>query len=456
MEHFDVVIIGSGTAGQSAAFDLVAEGYNVALIEHSNTPGGVCALRGCQAKKWFYEITEIVARSRHLHDKGITAPPAVDWQQIRQEKNAFTAAIPENTVANLRGNGIRYIEGQARFVNTTTLATADTTIEGKNIIVASGARPMDLPFDGNEHLISSDDFLELPQLPQRIAFVGGGFISFEFAHFAARLGSTPADIHILEVAPRPLGPFDGDMVEQLVKASENEGMKIHTDISITSVRHVGSHYVIELASGENVEVDLVVHGAGRVANLETLDLDAAGVEYGKGGITVNNAMQTTCPTIYAVGDCAQSLQLARVADMEAQIAAAAIVAAEEGEESLPMNYHAAPAVLFTYPQLAMVGKTEEALQQEGIKYWKSYDTQVSFPTYRRVGMKYAAYKILVDGNDHILGAHILSDSATGLINTFKQAMIDNVPIAKLRDDNIMAPYPSRESDIIYMLDPLLD
>lgn len=456
MEHFDVVIIGSGTAGQSAAFNLVAEGYSVALIEHSDTPGGVCALRGCQAKKWFYEITETVARSRHLRDIGITAPPAVDWQQIRHEKNAFTAAIPENTVANLRGNGIRYIEGKASFVNATTLAAADTTVKGKNIIVASGARPMDLPFEGNEHLISSDDFLELPQLPQRIAFVGGGFISFEFAHFAARLGSTPTDIHILEATPRPLGSFDGDMVEQLIRASEDEGMRIHTDISITSVRRINSYYIIKLASGEEVEVDLVVHGAGRVANIETLNLEAAGVEYGKGGISVNTAMQTSCPTIYAIGDCAQSLQLARVADMEAHIAAAAIAAAEKGGEPPHMDYHAAPAVLFTYPQLAMVGKTEEALRQEGIKYWKSHNTRVSFPTYRRVGMKYAAYKILVDGSDHVLGAHILSDSATGLINIFKQAMIDNVPIGKLRDDNIMAPYPSRESDIIYMLDPLLD
>ncbi|MCA1793157.1 MAG: hypothetical protein LC660_04650 [Desulfobacteraceae bacterium] len=121
-----------------------------------------------------------------------------------------------------------------------------------------------------------------------------------------------------------------------------------------------------------------------------------------------------------------------------------------------MDYTTVPAVLFTYPQLGMVGKTEETLKQENIPYWKSHDTDLSWPTYRRIGMKHAAYKILVDENNCILGAHFLGDNTTGLLNTFKQAMIDKTPVTKIRENNIMAPYPSRESDILYMLDPLID
>jgi len=121
-----------------------------------------------------------------------------------------------------------------------------------------------------------------------------------------------------------------------------------------------------------------------------------------------------------------------------------------------MDYTAVPAVLFTYPQLGVVGKTEATLQQEKIPYRKSYDTDLNWPTYQRIGMKHAAYKILVDENDSVLGAHFLADNTTGMVNVFKQAMINKTPISKLRDDHIMAPYPSRESDILYMLKPLID
>lgn len=456
MQQYDVVIIGSGTAGQSAAHDLAGEGYRVALVEKSDTPGGVCALRGCQAKKWFYEAAETVARCQHLQDIGLTTLPQVNWQQILVEKNKFTSQIPKNTVKSLRGNEVSYIKGEARFIDKSTLQAGELTIKSCYFIIATGAKPVSLQVEGSEYLATSNDFLELKHLPSRIAFIGGGFVSFEFAHFSARLGCKKGDVHVLEGNSRPLKPFDADMVEQLVKASEAEGIQIHTDIAISAILPQGSHFQVVLQSGKKLEVDLVVNAAGRIPDIDFLDLDNAGVKKKKGGIDVDLSMRTSQPHIYAVGDCAATLKLARVADMEAKIAAAAIVASKEGGELPRIEYRAAPAVLFTYPQLGMVGKTEEALQDEGIKYWKSYDTELGWPTYRRLGMKHAAYKILVDENDQILGAHFLSDNATGMLNTFKQAMIDKTAIGKLRDDNIMAPYPSRESDILYMLNPLLE
>jgi glutathione reductase (NADPH) len=456
MKKFDVIIIGTGTAGQTAAFDLAAEGYNIAIIESTDTPGGVCALRGCQAKKYFYEVAELVARSHHLLGKGVLTPPVADWHQILTEKNAFTKEIPENTVNNLKGNGITYIKGKALFVDESTVAVNNEHLAADYYVVAVGAKPMSLPFEGSEYMITSDDFLELEKLPERIAFIGGGFISFEFAHFAARLGGSKGDIHILETAERVLSPFDGDMVERLVEASEEEGIRIHTNVSIVSIKKSGSGYTVVYTSGENLDVDMVVNGAGRTPNIDALNLEAAGVAYGKRGIGVNHNMQTTRSNIFAVGDCAESLQLARVADMEAHVAAKSVIGLKEGGTLTTIDYSAAPAVLFTYPQLGMVGKTEEQLKEENIKYWKSYDHHLSWPTYRRVGLKHGAFKILVDEHDYILGAHFLSDNTTGLLNTFKQAMIDKTPIAELHKNNIMAPYPSRESDIIYMLSPLIE
>lgn len=456
MQQYDVVIIGSGTAGQSSAYNLAAEGYNIALVEESDKPGGVCALKGCQAKKWFYEAAETVARSRHLLNIGVTRPPEMSWQQILREKNTFTSQVPENTVNGLRGNEITYIKGTAKFVDKYTLQVGEETIRARYFIIATGAKPRELPFEGSRYLATSDDFLELESMPARIAFVGGGFISFEFAHFAARLGANQNAVHILEVNSRPLGPFDEDMVNQLMEASKAEGIHIHTEVVISQITQADSNLQIQLESGKTLEVDLVVNGAGRAPNIESLELDNADVKFSKSGIEVDLSMMTSQSHIFAVGDCAASLMLARVGDREAQIAAAAVVAAEKGGEVPNIDYSAAPAVLFTYPQLGMVGKTEETLKEEGIKYWKSYDIQLSWPTYRRLGMKHAAYKILVDENDQILGAHFLSDNTTGMLNTFKQAMIDKTPIGKLRDDNIMAPYPSRESDILYMLNPLLE
>ena len=456
MDTFDVIVIGTGTAGQTAAFDLAAEGYNVAIAEDSDTPGGTCALHGCQAKKWFYEVTEVVARCRHLEGIGVTVSPQTDWQQILTEKNKFTASVPENTRSNLKGNGIKYIPGKAKFVDESTIVVDTSHYKADYFVVATGAKPTDLPFDGSENMITSDDFLELEELPKRIAFVGGGFISFEFAHFVARLGSKQGEIYILEANDTVLGPFDGDMVAELVAASKADGIQIHTNVSISAIEKNGSSYTVVNDSGENLEVDLVVNGAGRAPNIESMNLKAAGVEYSKKGIAVNSSMQTSRKNIFAAGDCAESLQLARVADMEGEVAAKTIIAAKEGGKQASIDYSATPAVLFTYPQLGALGKTEEQLKKENTKYWKSYDTRLSWPTYRRVGMKYAAYKILVDENDHILGAHFLADNTTGLVNTFKQAMIDNVTIGELHKNNIMAPYPSRESDIIYMLEPLLE
>jgi glutathione reductase (NADPH) len=364
MKQFDVIVIGTGTAGQTAASDLAAAGYDVAIAENSSEPGGVCALRGCQAKKWFYETMETVARSHHLLGKGITEPPRFSWQQIRTQKNKFTSEIPENTITSLKGNDITYISGQARFIDAETLHIGTADYKTRYVIIAAGAIPGKLPIDGAQHMITSDDFLDLESLPRRIAFIGGGFISFEFAHFAARLGSSKGNIHILEANDRPLGPFDEDMVAQLVRSSVSDGIQVHTGVSITSVAKNESGYTIHFTSGRPLAVDLVVNGAGRIPNIEPLHLDAAGVTSSKKGIPVDPAMRTSIPTIFAVGDCVQTVMLARVADMEAHVAARAISAIENGTDLPAMDYTAVPAVLFTYPQLGMVGKTEEMLNQE--------------------------------------------------------------------------------------------
>ncbi len=456
MDSFDVIVIGTGTSGQTAALELAAEGLSVAVIEGSGTPGGVCALRGCQAKKYFYEIAEVMAKSTHLLGLGITMPPVAKWADINAAKNKFTARVPDNTVANLKGSGITYVPGTAVFNDSNHILVGESELGADYVIIGSGAQPMQLPFEGSEHLLTSDDFLDLDELPPRLVFVGGGFISFEFAHFAARIREAPREITILEISKRPLGPFDKDLVEQLVQASTADGITIRCEVEITAVEKSGGEFILHFKNDTPLRADLVINGAGRAPAIDDLNLEAAGVSHSRGGIDVDRTMRSSVETIYAVGDCAQSIQLARVADREGFVAARNILAARGEGTQETISYDEVPTVLFTYPQLAMIGKTEEQLIEEQTRYWKNMDTELSWPTYRRVGLRRAAFKILVDENDMLLGAHILSDSATGIINTFRLAMLHGIDIRRLRQDAVMSPYPSRESDIIYMLDPLVD
>ena len=456
MKTYDVLVVGTGTAGQTAAFEMSDHGYSVAVIEQSDEPGGVCALHGCQSKKYFYEVAETVAKCSHLLGKGITQVPGANWADILQEKNRFTSEIPGNTVKSIKGSGIDYYEGKAVFTGPSSLTTGDDEIRGRFIILATGAEPLTLPINGAEHIITSNDFLSLNRLPDRVAFIGGGFISFEFAHFAARLGSSPGEIHILEAQDNVLGQFDSDLVRQLVTASEGDGITIHTGMKITDIENRGDHLQVLTESGSGFDVDLVVNGAGRRPNIHSLNLEAGNIDYSAAGITVDDRMKTSNNRVFAVGDCAASIQLARVADLEAKTAAYAILSELDGADCKPMKYEVVPAVLFTYPQLGKVGKTEDQLRQENITYWKSSDTQLGWPSYRRVGLQYAAYKILIDENGKILGAHFLSDDATGLVNTFTQAMRTGITVNELYENSILTPYPSRESDILYMLSPLVE
>jgi glutathione reductase (NADPH) len=456
MTDYDAVIIGSGTAGQTAAYALKARGMHVAVVEKSDRPGGTCSLAGCQPKKWFYEGTEVVAKSHHLDGRGLLSVPRVAWSDFQREKNSFTQTVPGGTLDGFKKAGIDFISGSAKFVDEKTLSVDGRAIAAHYFVIASGSRPLPLPIKGIEHAITSDQFLELPSLSDRFVFIGGGFISFEFAHFVARLGNSPArQTTILEAAPRPLGPFDSEMVSLLVAASEAEGIVVQTGVQITTIEKDASGLVVKTGEGIPYAADMVVNGAGRVADIKDLCLGRAGIDHSNRGIKVNTRMQTSQPNIYAIGDCAATIQLARVADYEAMVATNALLGKSGDHHMSNVDYSTVPSVLFTYPQYGMVGYTEDALKKEGIPFTRSVGKNLTWPTYRRINMKHAAYKILVGTNQQILGAHVLSDNASGIINTIRLAMLNRIPVETLYRQSIMSPYPSRESDLLYMLKPLL-
>jgi glutathione reductase (NADPH) len=240
----------------------------------------------------------------------------------------------------------------------------------------------------------------------------------------------------------------------LVAASQAEGINIHSDVNITAIQKDGNVFKVMTEDGKVYAADAVVNGAGRQPDIADLDLDRAGIDFSGRGITVNARMQTSQPHVYAIGDCAATIQLARVADAEAMIAAGAVLGRHDREHWPALDYAAVPTVLFTYPQYGMVGATEEALKADGVPYKRSFGRQLAWPTYRRIGMTHAAFKLLTDEAGLFLGAHMLADNAAGIINTIRLAMVNRIPSHTLYRQSMVSPYPSRESDMLYMLKPL--
>ncbi|MBA2559377.1 MAG: NAD(P)/FAD-dependent oxidoreductase [Propionibacteriales bacterium] len=325
----------------------------------------------------------------------------------------------------------------------------DASYDADRFLVATGARPRPLEFPGNEHLIDSTDFLDLEELPARILFVGGGFISFEFAHIAARAGSSPV---IVDRGERPLKSFDPDLVELLVDRGREVGIDLRRTTTIVDVQPPAGGYQVTLAHAgahEMIETDLVVHGAGRVAALADLALDAAGVEWGEHGIRVTDHLQsTTNPAVWAAGDSADTagMPLTPVAVSEAKVAASNMI---KGTMTTP-DYAGIPTTVFTIPELTRVGKLESEARAAGIDLAVRYNDTSGWYSNYRIGETTAAAKILIDrSNDRIVGAHLLGPEYGELINALGLAIKLGLTTRQLK--SATAAYPTVGSDLGSML-----
>jgi glutathione reductase (NADPH) len=308
--------------------------------------------------------------------------------------------------------------------------------------------PADLKIPGTEHLTTSDQFLELNELPQRILFIGGGYIAFEFAHVAARAGS---QVTILHRGPRPLPLFDPDLVDQLVERTRELGIDVHLGTEAIGIeKSTGEFIVRSSASGGTAtfQTEIVVHAAGRVPEINDMNLDAAGIEWDKRGVRVNEFLQSVSnPAVYAAGDAASGgLPLAPVASYEGQIVAANIV---KGNHQRP-NYLGIPSVVFTIPPLATVGLSEHETLVQNLKVTVKTEMTSTWYSSRRTAETYSGYKVLVEKDtDRILGAHILGSEAGEVINLFALAIRSGMRATDLR--HMLLAYPTSGSNISRML-----
>ncbi len=443
-ERVDVAIIGGGNAGFGVSAVAHEAGKSLAFIEQRDF-GGTCPNRGCTPKK------VLVAAAHNLHEIALApvhgidvGTPKIDWGKLIDRERGMIDFIPDamEGVAKKRG---KVFFGEARFVGPNTLQVGEDRIEAGDIVIATGSKPRALPFPGAEHLITSDEVLSERELPGEVVFVGGGVIALEFAHVYARAG---AKVTILEVMPRLLPRMDVDAVAQIHKVTESLGVTIHTGVKVEAVeRGSDGRLTVHYAQGgENhtVTADRVVNGAGRVANVDGLDLAAGNVDHDGVRVAVDDTLRSTSnPSVWVAGDAlVTSAQLSPIATYEGRIVGQNIV---DGPKHRP-DYLGIPQAVYTVPALASIGLTEEEAGRSGLDVDVRINDMVGWFSAKSYAEPAAWAKVLVEkSSDRIVGAHLVGHHGEDLIHMFAMAMKFGITTAQIKD--MIFGFPSFASDI---------
>ena len=440
---YDVIVIGSGMAGMTIANKCAKKGLKTAVTD-SRPYGGTCALRGCDPKKILVGAAEIIDRANKMKGIGIQGDIFINWQDLMAYKNDFVAKIPKGVEKGYEKAGVDMYHGAASFESKNTVRIGKDLLEADKIVIATGARPVTLDIPGGDLPIDSTDFLNLEELPKEITFIGGGYIAMEFAHLAARAGSKVTIIHR---GKTPLENFEADIVKHLVNATEELGIDLHLEWDVVAVEKTDNGHTVKAASknGEKtIQTDLVVNAAGRVPELDDMNLEKANISYTKKGIQVNEYLQSESnPSIYAAGDAVASkgLNLTPVAVLEGHAVAANII---RGNSKTP-DYTEMPSAVFTLPTLASVGMTEKQVKETGKEYRVKDGSASNWYNAKRINESTYAYKVLSDNEGYILGAHIICPHAEEMINLFAMAIRGKLTVSDIR--NMVYAYPSMGSDI---------
>ena len=444
---FDLIVLGTGSAGSHVAEACRKAGWRVAIIE-ARQFGGTCALRGCEPKKVLWTLAEAADRARRLAPVGLVdgAALTIDWAALQSFKRTFTDPVPEKTEQHFRALGIEARRGAARFVARDMIEVEGRRLRARHFLIATGARPVPLPIDGRELLATSDDFLALERLPARLVLVGGGYVAFEIAHIARRGG---AAVTILHDDDRPLAGFDRQLVWQLVGESRRAGIVIELGARVEHIERAGRALRVFAEGGRAVETDLVVHAAGRGPDLDGLALDAAGIERDGARLRLDRHLRSTSnPQVFAAGDAAAAgPPLTPVATIDAETVTRNLLDRCRHEP----DYRGVPSVVFSIPPLTRVGLGEEQARGQGLDFTVNEADMAGYQSVRRLRHAAAAYRVLVErGSGRLLGAHLLGPGAAETINLFALAIRLDLGTAGLR--RLVSSYPTFGSNVVGMLE----
>ncbi len=429
MSQFDVTIIGSGPGGYVAAIRCAQLGFKTAIIEKYATLGGTCLNVGCIPSKALLASSHHYEELQHFADHGIevSGEVKVNLEKMIARKQAVVDQTSGGVKFLMDKNNITVFNGVGSFESATSVKVtkadgSSEIIESKNIIIATGSKPSSLPFIklDKDRIITSTEALKLKEVPKHLVIIGGGVIGIELGQVYLRLG---AQVSVVEFMDRIIPGMDASLSKELTKVLKKQGMKFYTSHKVQSVERAGDLVTVkaENAKGEiiTLEGDYALVSVGRRPYTDGLNAEKAGVKVTeRGQIEVNNHLQTSASNVYAIGDVVRGAMLAHKAEEEG-VMVAEIIAGQKPH----IDYNLIPGVVYTWPEVAAVGKTEEQLKAEGIVFKSG-----SFP-FKALGRARAGgdtdgfVKILADAKtDEVLGVHMIGARCADLIAEAVTAM----------------------------------
>ncbi|MCC6159389.1 MAG: dihydrolipoyl dehydrogenase [Deltaproteobacteria bacterium] len=425
MSVYDVLVIGSGPGGYVAALRGAQLGLSVAIAEKDPSFGGTCLNVGCIPSKALLESSELVFKAKkEFAQHGIAVSPTVDLAKMQARKDSIVSQLTKGVAGLLKKAKVEIFAGSARFVAPGKVDVNGQVVEAKNIIIATGSVPSSLPgiaFDG-ERIVDSTGALAFTDVPETLVVIGAGAIGLELGSVWSRLGSK---VTVLEYLPRILPGIDGEAAALALRIFARQGMTIETGVRVRAARVEGGSVIVTADGAKDGDAprewtcDKLLVATGRRPYTDGLDLVAAGLTTDeRGRIPIDGHLRTNVPGIWAIGDVVAGPMLAHKASEEG-VAVVERIAGRAGH----VNYNAIPGIVYTEPEIAGVGKSEEDLRAEGIEFKKG-----SFPfapngRAKALGAKEGFVKILTDARtDRILGAHVIGPRAGDLIAELVIAM----------------------------------
>ncbi len=414
---FDIIIIGAGPGGYETAADAAAHGLNVAIVERDQM-GGTCLNRGCIPTKALCRNAEVINLMREAEVWGVkTGELAFDYAPVFERKEAVVKQLREGVEMLMGAPGITAIKGEAILKDANTVVVNGEEYSAKNIIIATGSAPRGLPIEGADLAMTSDDILAMETLPKSLCIVGGGVIGMEFAAVFCTFG---VEVTVIEYCKEILPPFDKDVAKRLKTVLSKRGIKIITSAAVNGITQGEDGYTVSYelkGKPQSVTCEKVLMSVGRQPVLPQ-GLDAVGVTVGRRGIEVDDNMMTNVPGVYAIGDVNGRMMLAHAASAQGLRALHAIMGKTDD-----IKLDIVPSAVFTVPELAMVGLTEEQCAEKGL------DVTVKKSFFRSNGKAVAMnetdglLKMIVDNaTRQIVGCHICGAHAADLIQEVVTAM----------------------------------
>ncbi len=452
-QTYDLLVIGAGAAGSTAASTAASKGAHVALVERDKI-GGTCLNYGCDPTKTMIHIAKLLYHAQYAGQYGLRIPNATaHWPAVmawmQQAITRIRGGTSEEAAAALSHKGIEVSFGEGHFISDHTMQIGDRTISAERIIIATGGKNVIPPIEGLEEVgyITNREAVALAALPRRLAIIGGGAIGMEFAQMFHRFG---VEVTVLEKSPNLLDKEDRELADALCNLLRKQGLRLETNVEFKRAQRDARGKCLTIRCGEGEEEQLVVDeillAIGRKPALDSLQLDKAGVQTGKRGITVDAYLRTSVPHIWAAGDVTGGLQFTHVAYQQGKLAGQNAFA----QESQPFENYVIPWVTYTDPALAHVGKTEAQLQQEGIKYKVG---RMKFQEVERAiaeGETSGFVKLLVDSQGKIVGGHVLAPNAGDLLAPIVLAMQTGLSAERLADT--IQPYPTMVEGVRWAAD----